>query len=50
MRMLDISPYCWEKMVLTMGAPLLQIGGPTAEAFAKFLGINGREYITKHVM
>ena len=23
MRMLDISPYCWEKMVLTMGSTLL---------------------------
>ena len=22
MRMLDISPYCWEKMVLTMGSTL----------------------------
>ena len=23
MRMLDISPYCWEKMVLTMGSTLV---------------------------
>ena len=46
MRMLDISPYCWENMVLTMGSTLILNNGDMGTWVFDIsgLGINFADY------